>query len=748
MAVNERLTHTEPGSGESLLAYNVGIGVFYFVAAFVSWHLVTPPGYATAIWPAAGVALAMLLLYGTRLWPGLLIGATLANLFHLYDPSVGNAGLHQSLLLAFGLGVAATLQGLVGCWLVKPRVDLDAGLVDSASVLRLMVLGGPIASVVSATLSVAILFGAGIIPPFDLAFNWVTWWAGDGIGVMLVVPLMFIWLAQPREAWETRKAGVAMPVLAAFAIVLVIYLVEIDEHEELTANRFETGAEFLGDSLEKKIQRNFEVVYSLQGLFESAEVVDREEFGDYVHRALQRNSGIHALSWNPVVARSLRPEFEAAMRAQGFPDFTITERNEAGEVVPAGEREFYVVVQYIEPLEQNRRAHGFDIFSNTQRKEALRSAHVTGELTGTAPIKLVQETGSQSGVLFMLPVQRYPSPSKQLAAAADLPSGFVVGVFRVGSLLMEAAEGSDMNGVMLRLTDVDDAARPSLLANYLRDQNRMLPAEVAAGPEPGAMYWQQTYSFGKRNWSFEILAGPSYLSGAHLWTLWGVFVTGLMFTTALSTFLLILSGRAIIDQSRADQLAREIAEREAVEFKLHLTNERLEIMASTDELTQIYNRRAIEEIGDKLEAQARRYKTPFAVLLLDIDHFKRVNDEWGHKTGDMVLKDFTNSIREALRDVDEFGRWGGEEFMILARNSGLAEAAELAERLVAMVANREIEPVGKITTSIGVAVSRDDETFDEVVLRADRALYTAKANGRNRVEVDKTTAFPSRKKGA
>ncbi len=742
------MAHTQARPAETLVAYNIGIGVFYFVAAFVSWHLVTPPGYATAIWPAAGVALAMMLLYGTRLWPGLLAGATLANLFHLYDPSVGAGSLHQSMLIAFGLGVAATLQGLAGYWLVKPRVDLDGGLVDSPSIIRLMILGGPVGCLVSSTLSVALLFGVGIIPSYDLPFNWVTWWAGDGIGVMLVVPLMFAWLAQPRAAWEIRKSGVAMPVIAAFAIVLVIYLVEIEEHEKVTAARFENQAENLGNSLEQKIQRNFEVVYSLQGLFESAEIVDRVEFQEYVSRALQRNSGIHALSWNPVVARSRRSEFEASMQARGFTGFKITERNDDGELMPAGEREFYVVVQYIEPLESNLKALGFDVFSNTQRKEALRSAHVTGDLTGTAPITLIQETGSQTGVLFALPVQRYPSESRELAAAADLPSGYVVGVFRVGNLLMEAAEGSNMNDVLLRLTDVDDAARPTLLAHYRREQNRMINVGLDERGDHGSMVWQKTYSFGKRNWSFEIRAAPTYLSGAHLWTLWGVFAIGLMFTTALSTFLLILSGRAIIDQSRADQLAREIAEREAVEFKLHLTNERLEIIASTDDLTQIYNRRAIEEIGAKLEAEARRYKTPFAVLLLDIDHFKSVNDQWGHKTGDLVLKDFTNSIREALRDVDEFGRWGGEEFMILARNSRLDEASEFAERLVAMVANRPIDPVGHITTSIGVAVSRDAETFDEIVLRADRALYTAKSNGRNRVEVDKTATLPTRKKGA
>ena len=132
----------------------------------------------------------------------------------------------------------------------------------------------------------------------------------------------------------------------------------------------------------------------------------------------------------------------------------------------------------------------------------------------------------------------------------------------------------------------------------------------------------------------------------------------------------------------------------------------------------------------------QRYGTTYAVLMLDLDHFKAVNDEYGHKTGDKVLVDFTARVREALRDVDDFGRWGGEEFMILARNSGPDEAFEFAERLVKIVANHRIEPVGHITVSIGVAISCEGESFDAVVQRADRALYRAKENGRNRVEID------------
>lgn len=730
-----QLNEVKSGSTENLIIPNAGIGAFYFAAAFISLNLVTPPGYATAIWPAAGIALGMMLLYGPRLWPGLFIGATLVNLTNLYNPAV-DPDIGQPLLLAASLGVAATLQALAGYFLVKPRINIDNGLIDANSILRLLLYGGPISCLVSASWSVATLYLGGIIVPANLVFNWVTWWAGDSVGVMLALPLLLIWFGHPREAWEHRKAGVAMPVCAAFLIVLTIYLVEIREYEEVTETRFENQAEFLADSLHKKIRQNFEVVYSLQGLFETADFVNRSEFKEYVTRALRRNPGIHALSWNPVITQARRAEFEASMQAQGFTGFRITERNEDGALQSAGEREFHVVVQFIEPLEANRKALGFDVFSNKQRKQALRKAHDSGELTGTEPITLVQESGNQAGVLFILPVVKYPSESKRQAAVADLPSGFVVGVFRIGSLLMESIQDSPIKNVIVRLRDVDDATMPKLLGDYLVTPDGLVDNADPIGADQAALYWQRALNLGNRSWILEIQAHTHYLTGSHLWTLWGVFITGLMFTVALSTFLMILSGRGIIDRNRARDLAAEIAEREAVEFKLSLANERLEIIASTDDLTQINNRRSTHDRGVRLAAEAQRYAMQYAVLMLDLDHFKAVNDEYGHKAGDQVLKDFTARVREALRDVDEFGRWGGEEFMILAKNSGPDDALEFAERLVKIVANHRIEPVGNITVSIGVAISRDGESFDELVQRADRALYRAKENGRNRVEID------------
>ena len=123
-----------------------------------------------------------------------------------------------------------------------------------------------------------------------------------------------------------------------------------------------------------------------------------------------------------------------------------------------------------------------------------------------------------------------------------------------------------------------------------------------------------------------------------------------------------------------------------------------------------------------------------ALLLLDIDHFKLVNDQHGHQSGDRVLVDFTRRIQPLLRRMDLLARFGGEEFVVLLPDTESADAWIVAERILARVADPADRSLPAITTSIGVAVWRpEDRQVDELLARADRALYQAKVEGRNRI---------------
>ncbi len=153
--------------------------------------------------------------------------------------------------------------------------------------------------------------------------------------------------------------------------------------------------------------------------------------------------------------------------------------------------------------------------------------------------------------------------------------------------------------------------------------------------------------------------------------------------------------------------------------------------ALCDFLTQIYNRRATQQFLDQQFNQFQRYKTACSLILLDIDHFKRVNDTHGHEAGDKILQMVAQTLKSQLRKTDILGRWGGEEFLCILPNTSLEEAKAVAEKLKIEIAETEAEGIA-CTISLGVKMlDHNDHTIDEAVKRADDALYKAKDSGRN-----------------
>ena len=164
--------------------------------------------------------------------------------------------------------------------------------------------------------------------------------------------------------------------------------------------------------------------------------------------------------------------------------------------------------------------------------------------------------------------------------------------------------------------------------------------------------------------------------------------------------------------------------------------ENLVTLATTDSLTGALNRRSLLQ---QLDVWTTNAANPPCLLMLDIDHFKRVNDTYGHNAGDRVLKAFSSQIMELLRKGDVFARTGGEEFVVAIRNLSLADASALAERIRMAVAQIECQTdngdIIRITTSIGVAIYQEGESVEQLLARADGALYRAKHGGRDQVRV-------------
>ncbi len=719
----------------SQTSYQIGVlALLYFIGGKVGLFFATPPGYTTAIWPPAGIALAVLLIYGLRLWPGILIGSIMINMSLVIDIEK-TSELMPALLLALSIGAGAVVQALVGSYFIKRYVNIYSGLIMPGSVILFFALGGPLSCLISATWGVTSLYIADQLSTSNLLYNWVTWWVGDTIGVFLLVPLIFIWFGQPRELWEQRRFHITFPLIFTALMVMALFFISSQQEQEKIEREFSEQSRMVADSLDKIVLRTIEVIYSTQSLFNLLEEtpVDRRQFRQYVERSLSRNAGLQALSWNRVVKHADREHFESEIRAEGFPDFSIRERNASGELVPALPNEKYVAVTFIEPLKANEKALGYDVYSNPARRNALDLATSTGKLIATDPIKLVQESGEQAGLLFFLPVYKNGQTPQREYEREEQLVGYIVGVFRTGDLLQEAIGDHDFENVDVQLIDVNDPARQVQLANYSidRDGRGHIRTREKSTFNTDTLHWGKTLHYGQRPWLLQVYANDEYLTDKRSWPTWGVLAGGFLFTAFLGSFLLIITGRVIADKIWID----EIQDRKSTLKDLRAANKKLTELAKIDPLTLTHNHRSILEIGKRLNSEYKRYTTQYAVLALELSDYQEIAKQWDGKTAELVLKEVSSRINRQLRDTDDVGRWSENVFLVLVRHTPQDQLVELSKRICETIRSHDIEPVGSVTISAGIAYSLYGEIFEDVVQRATNSLAISRRKGGKRVEM-------------
>jgi diguanylate cyclase (GGDEF)-like protein len=203
-----------------------------------------------------------------------------------------------------------------------------------------------------------------------------------------------------------------------------------------------------------------------------------------------------------------------------------------------------------------------------------------------------------------------------------------------------------------------------------------------------------------------------------------------------------------VELTRNENLAleNEITERKKLEAELHKSKKRYRYMASFDPLTKLYNRRQFFALAEIEFERAKRYQHPLSVLLIDLDHFKLVNDHYGHLIGDEMLEFVANISKQIIRKIDIIGRYGGEEFIILLPQTDVDQAVELAQRICTTIEN-SVMPCAKgsvvITASIGVGVTNNQycDRLETLLEMADKAMYMAKQKGRNQVCLNMDAPF-------
>lgn len=578
----------------------VGTAVVYFVAARLAMLMVSRYGYATAVWPAAGLSLASVLRYGRRVSPGIWLGAFAGNVGSSFGAGVPPS-MGRSLAVAACLAVGCTLQAVVGAYLVRRFVREPELLADDRDIWTFAVLSGPLASVVSATWANVTLVGAGLGPLGGFPIGWTTWWVGDTIGVLIFAPLALI-LARSEEPWRRRRLPVGIALLVSFALVTTLFFrVSRWERARLDLLLARRG-EMVAHAIDLHVAGALRSIEAVAAVMSAQPGMSRRDFGVFIHHHLPSIDGIQALSWAVPVEGGERAALEEGAHREGLAQFRIVEQSPRGGMVPAGIRPRYVVVHYVEPLQGNEVVLGFDVASEPVRGEALERAAATGRTAVTAPLRLAQERGRSCGVVVVSPVY---DEAGTLGEGAHL-RGFGAGAFRADDLIAAALQHVDHRGLQIV---VEDEAAPV--------SGRVLYTDGPGGP----VKWHTVLDVGGRRWSLGIAPAVHVADLEATWSPWVVLAGGLCFVGLLGILLLVLLGKA----TRVGLLAAERA--------------RL-----VEEL-----RAAVTLRDDFLAIAAHELRTPLTSLMLQLQLAGRQSRDGG--SGNLAVR-----IEQASRQAARLGR--------------------------------------------------------------------------------------------
>ncbi|WP_159015512.1 EAL domain-containing protein [Cognatiluteimonas profundi] len=524
----------------SPLLQGLWLAVAYYLAARLALLLAIPPGYATAVWPAAGVALAGILVFGYRVWPGILLGAFCLD----YPTALQASGadtLPKAVALAAAMAGGASLQAVTGAWLIRRFSRYPVAFSRELEIGKFLALGGAVACLVNASIGVTLLWLSGGMSTDDVPFAWLTWWAGDTIGVLVFMPLFLVWVAPPDRLSRRQKLFISVPVGILLAAVTWLFVQASALEQHRIRVEYERRADAVAQSLVLRLASYTEVVHEVGNFVASSRQLDNRQFQAFTADALRRYPGLHALSWNPLVEDADRAAFESANRQAGQPALRIVEMGARGDLVPASRRPDYVPVTYIEPLPLNRSALGFDVASEPSRRAALQQARRSAAPAATGVVDLVQESPGRSGVIIYQPV--YWLHEGDAAAQAPALHGYVAAVFLIDAMMAPFLQREDMQGMHLRLYDT--AAPVARRVMYRSD----VPAPPGTGDRPGIAVRTETIVVAGRRWQLTFFLSPEDLATNRSWLAWCMLAVGMLFAALSSIFLLMAVGRRVAVES-------------------------------------------------------------------------------------------------------------------------------------------------------------------------------------------------------
>ncbi|MFD2367765.1 EAL domain-containing protein [Pseudoduganella sp. GCM10020061] len=539
-----------PGSVATIL-----LAAGYVLFGQVALLSAAAPGYAASVWPPAGLALAGLLQLGYRAWPGVTIGSFALTFSTVY----ATAGTGLGAAIALGVATGATLQALLGAFLVR---HLDGARTEPAGlgrIIAILVAGGPLACLAGASAGVATLWASGSIASSDIDFNWFTWWVADTIGALIVLPLYLVWKRDAVYLTRRHQVLATLPMLVLLGVITLLFRRTSELDQESVAADFNRRSELIVHNLGQKLAEYAEALHSVAGFLTVSDVkLDRSGFRRLVEDLLRRHPSLHAIWWSPYLTADERAGYERALRAEGYAPYGIRVLDAHGALVPAPAQPEYVPVTFMEPVRSNLERIGFDMASDPVRRATLQKARDSGRPATSELVYLVPPRASQRSILIIAAAYRPGEPRATVQQRQRALRGYVGAALRVELMMADFLGQIDTAGLYIRLQDPGAGPAARLLVELPPSSGPPAPRLQRLAAARASPVHQALVAVGDRRWELTVTLDENNPLPYRSPMAWSARVAALLLSGLFSTFLLVITGRNVAIEREVRQRTREL----------------------------------------------------------------------------------------------------------------------------------------------------------------------------------------------
>lgn len=510
-------------------------------------------GFAPAFSPFLALSFIAMFRWGFYLWPGVLIGSCLFQLWkgHI-DPGFE---IHITSLQMTSLALLHLLHAMLACFLVKRFVDAELSLHKLRINLRFILIGGVIPSLFN-SLSGVMVTNKTLTINYLMLQEWVVWFLGNLFGIIILAPMFFYFFSEYREAWGKKRTQVVIPTALALIMTGTIFLITTLWETEKKQLQFKNHTQDLVTTIRTNLAAHLQILTDIKRFYASSENVNRNEFSTYVHKIFDRHPSIKSLKWVPLVQENRRIEFEKAIMEQGLPAFKINEATESGRLIPVTGRHFYFPVVYDEPGKGSTLPYGYDLGSNMNFATAIVKARDTGKITTTtSSYENRQNSDAEHEFILFCPFYDNSFLPNTMAERRKYINGFILAVFNFDTLINSMLDKNSAAGIVFQYVG------PASVYEKMEQGRVLNSAQIVTQGDDTLLSWQATFNLGDFRVRLQFKPTPKYLAAHNSWLAWGTLTGCLLFTSILANLSLLLMGWIIRD---SDEISSQKSEIEAV----------------------------------------------------------------------------------------------------------------------------------------------------------------------------------------